>query len=185
MGNRSLHGAAFKHVNRREGTNAVNLDRKGRNTWRSAPGGGEGYQRSNCRLRERPHGAHRLKNHSQRGGCRQNGQRSVAQNMASAMAIVAETALRLFHCLPDSVEVVARGNHGKQHHERAAERTDYNKRGTRPRRGRDPAPPQQVCGQQQSKPTKIEQELHKQRLTPPTTGPDDLPARLLQASSQR
>lgn len=38
----------------------------------------------------------------------------MAQRMAGTMAIVAEAALRFFHRLTDSVEIVTRRNHGEE-----------------------------------------------------------------------
>jgi len=76
------------------------------------------------------------------------------------MTAVAESALRLFHGLPDGTEIVAGRNYREQQNKGATKRADDDKRRSRPGFGGNPPPPQQVRGQQQGKPAKIKKKFH-------------------------
>ena len=92
---------------------------------------------------------------------RQNGLRRLSQRMkcASAIAGMAEAALRFFHLRPHGVQVVGGRNHGKQQNQRAAENANEDE-GTMGSSRRSPLPPQQKGGHQQREPTEIEKKLH-------------------------
>ena len=86
---------------------------------------------------------------------------------ASAMAGMAEGALRLFHLGSHGVQVVADRDHGEQQNKYAAESAQEDERvrcrtscWNTPTGRSSPSPPQQISGRQQGEPTEIKKKLH-------------------------
>lgn len=76
------------------------------------------------------------------------------------MAVIMKRMLRLFHCLPERMQIVADGNYGKEQDKGAAKRADKDERSTNRAVGCRPALPKQVGRHQQGNPTKIKKKLH-------------------------
>jgi len=157
-------------------TNKTRLTSDLQRTWmherRRATGGRRGGQSSERLRHEGENRANLLERGRQRNGTGQNGLRRMSPRMkcASAMAGMAESAVRLFHLGSHGVQIVGGRDHGKQQHENAAESAHEDERARRRtscrtiRTGRSsPSPPQHIGGQQQREPTEIKKKLHTKR----------------------